>query len=113
VQDQTQKADTRLNISLDSISEFRVSTSVHTAAAGGAQVNVVSKTGTNEFRGTLYYSLRLLRNDKLDSRSPFDGSTIPPFRLNQFGAQLGGPVIKNKAFVFVNYEACARAWVRR
>jgi hypothetical protein len=104
VQEQTQKADTRLNISLDSISEFRVSTSVYTAetgAAGGAQVNVVSKTGTNEFRGTLY---DYLRNDKLDSRSPFDGSTIPPFRLNQFGAQLGGPVVKNKAFFFVNYE---------
>jgi hypothetical protein len=104
VQEQTQKAETRLNISLESISEFRVSTSVYTAengAAGGAQINVVSKSGSNQFHGTLY---DYLRNDKLDTRSPFDGSQIPPFRLNQFGAQLGGPVIRDKAFFFVNYE---------
>jgi hypothetical protein len=104
VQEQTQKAETRLSISLDSIAEFRVATSVYTAesgSAGGAQVNVVSKTGSNQFHGTLY---DYLRNDALDTRSPFDGAQIPPFRLNQFGAQLGGPVIKDKAFFFVNYE---------
>jgi hypothetical protein len=104
VQEQTQKQETRLNISLDSIAEFRVSTGVYTAesgAAGGAQINVVSKTGSNQFHGTLY---DYLRNDKLDTRSPFDSSQIPPFRLNQFGAQLGGPILKNKAFFFVNYE---------
>ena len=104
VQEQTQKAETRLNISLESISEFRVSTSVYTAengAAGGAQINVVSKSGSNQFHGTLY---DYLRNDKLDTRSPFDGSQIPPFRLNQFGGQLVGPVIRDKAFFFVNYE---------
>jgi Carboxypeptidase regulatory-like domain/TonB dependent receptor len=104
VQEQTQKADTRLNISLDSISEFRVSTTLYTAengAAGGAQVNVVSKSGSNDWHGTLY---DYLRNDKLDTRSPFDPSQIPAFRLNQFGAQLSGPVVKNKAFFFINYE---------
>jgi hypothetical protein len=104
VQEQTQKAETRLTISLESIAEFRVATSVYTAengAAGGAQVNVVSKTGSNQFHGTLF---DYLRNDVLDTRTPFDGSTIPPFRLNQFGAQLGGPVIKDKAFFFANYE---------
>jgi hypothetical protein len=104
IQEQTQKAETRLTISLESIAEFRVTTSVYTAesgAAGGAQVNVVSKTGTNQFHGTLF---DYLRNDVLDTRSPFDGSQIPPFRLNQFGAQLGGPVVKDKAFFFANYE---------
>ncbi len=104
VQEQTQKADTRLNISLDSIAEFRVSTAVYTAengAAGGAQINVVSKSGSNDWHGTAY---DYLRNDKLDTRSPFDPSQIPAFRLNQFGAQLGGPVVKNKAFFFLNYE---------
>lgn len=104
VQEQTQKADTRLNISTDAIDEFRVSSAVYTAesgAAGGAQINVVSKAGTNNFHGSLY---EFLRNDKLDARSPFDPSQIPPFRLNQFGAELGGPVVKNKAFFFVNYE---------
>src|SRR5215471_17840148 len=104
VQEQTQKADTRLNIALDSIAEFRVSTSNYTAetgAAGGAQINVVSKTGTNEFHGSTFYAVR---NDALDSRSPFDGSTIPPFTLHQFGASFGGPLIKDKAFFYVNYE---------
>src|SRR5882757_6662470 len=55
VQEQTQKAETRLSISLDSIAEFRVASSVYTAengSAGGAQVNVVSKTGTNGLHGT-------------------------------------------------------------
>src|SRR5450755_3119183 len=104
VQEQTQKADTRLNIALDSISEFRVSTANYTAesgAAGGAQINVVSKTGTNEFHGSTFYAVR---NDALDARSPFDGSTLPPFTLNQFGASFGGPVMKDKAFFYANYE---------
>lgn len=104
VQEQTQKADTRLNIALESIAEFRVSDAVYTAesgAAGGAQVNVVSKSGSNEFHGTTFYAVR---NDALDARSPFDGSTLPSFTLNQFGASFGGPVIRNKAFFFANYE---------
>jgi hypothetical protein len=104
VQEQTQKADTRLNIALDAISEFRVSTSNYTAesgAAGGAQVNVVSKSGTNENHGSAFYALR---NDALDARSPFDGSTLPPFTLHQFGGSFGGPVIKDKAFFYLNYE---------
>ena len=104
VQEQTQKADTRLNIALDAIAEFRVSTSNYTAetgAAGGAQVNVVSKTGTNEYHGSGFYALR---NDALDSRSPFDGSTLPPFTLHQSGASFGGPIMKNKAFFYLNFE---------
>src|SRR5215468_6125123 len=104
VQEQTQKADTRLNIALDAIAEFRVSTSNYTAetgAAGGANINVVSKTGTNEYHGSTFYAVR---NDALDARSPFDGSTIPPFTLHQFGASLGGPVVKDKAFFYANYE---------
>jgi len=104
VQEQTQKADARLNISLDSIAEFRVSTAVYTAeagSAGGAQVSVVSKSGTNDYHGSGFY---MLRNDHLDARSPFDGPTLPPFSLNQFGASFGGAIVKNKAFFFANYE---------
>jgi hypothetical protein len=104
IQEQTQKADTRLNIALDAISEFRVSTSNYTAetgAAGGAQVNVVSKTGTNDYHGSVFYAVR---NDALDARSPFDGPTIPPFTLHQFGGSFGGAIIKNKAFFYANYE---------
>jgi len=104
VQEQTQKADARLNIALDSIAEFRVSTAVYTAetgAAGGAQVSVVSKSGTNEYHGSTFY---LERNDHLDARSPFDPSTLPSFTLNQFGASFGGAIIKDKAFFYANYE---------
>src|SRR5215472_12892687 len=104
VQEQTQKAESRLNISLDSIAEFRVSTAAYTAesgAAGGPQVQVVSKTGTNQFHGGTLYALR---NDALDARSPFDGPTLPDFTLHQFGANLGGPIKKDKAFFFANYE---------
>ncbi|SPF34274.1 conserved exported hypothetical protein [Candidatus Sulfopaludibacter sp. SbA4] len=104
VQEQTQKADTRLNIALDSIAEFRVSTAVYTAesgAAGGAQINVVSKSGGNQYHGSTFYAVR---NDALDSRSPFDGSSIPPFTLNQFGASFGGAIVKDKAFFYANYE---------
>jgi hypothetical protein len=106
VQEQTQKADTRLNIALDSISEFRVSTGVYTAesgAAGGAQVNVISKSGTNSYHGSGFYALR---NDALDARSPFDDPTtgLPPFTLNQFGGNFGGPIKQNKAFFYFNYE---------
>jgi hypothetical protein len=106
VQEQTQKADTRLNIALDSISEFRVSTGVYTAesgAAGGAQINVVSKTGTNQYHGSTFYAVR---NDALDARSTFDDPTtgLPPFTLHQFGGSFGGAIVKEKAFFFANYE---------
>ncbi|MDR3701454.1 MAG: TonB-dependent receptor [Candidatus Sulfopaludibacter sp.] len=104
VQEQTQKADARLNIALDSIAEFRVSTAVYTAeagAAGGAQVSVVSKSGSNEYHGSTFYDLR---NDRLDARSPFDPATLPSFTLNQFGASFGGAIVKDKAFFYANYE---------
>ena len=104
VQEQTQKANARLNIALDAISEFRVSTSNYTAesgSAGGAQVNVVSKSGTNTLHGSAFYALR---NDALDSRSPFDGPTLPPFTLHQFGGSGGGAIEKDKAFYYLNYE---------
>ncbi len=104
VQEQTMKSDTRLAVAIDAISEFRVTTAVYTAesgAAGGAQINVISKTGTNYMHGSGFYAVR---NDALDSRSPFDGSTLPPFTLNQFGASLGGPIVKNKLFFFTNFE---------
>ena len=104
IQEQTQKAEPRLTISLDSIQEFRVSSAVYTAesgAAAGVQVNVVSKTGSNTFHGETF---EYLRNQIFDTRSPFDDSNIPPFRLNQFGTSFGGPIIKNKFFFFANYE---------
>ncbi|HEV8260155.1 MAG TPA: TonB-dependent receptor, partial [Burkholderiales bacterium] len=68
---------------------------------GGAEINVVSKSGTNQFHGSAF---EFLRNDKLNARSPFDPSQLPAFHLNQFGANVGGPIARNKTFFFANYE---------
>jgi Carboxypeptidase regulatory-like domain/TonB-dependent Receptor Plug Domain len=103
VKDPRQEANLRLNISLDSIEEFRVSSGLYNAESGngaGAQMNLVSKSGTNEFHGGLF---EFFRNDKLDARRPIDAGK-PPFRLNQFGGNIGGPIVKNKTFFFANYE---------
>src|SRR5271157_863868 len=107
VQEQSQKVGVRLAISLESIAEFRVSSSVYTADQGGAAgaiVSIVSKTGTNTLHGTAF---DFLRNNVFDARSPFD-TNIPPFRLNQFGASLGGPIQKDRTFFYTDYEGIRR-----
>ncbi len=104
VQEQAQKADVRLNISLDSIAEFRVSTSNYTAesgGAGGAQINIVSKTGTNKFHGSAF---EFVRNDMFDAKTYFNSDPLPPLRMNQFGGSVGGPIVKNRTFFYANYE---------
>jgi len=104
VKDPRQEGNLRLVISLDSIAEFRVSSAAYTAeggGGGGGLVNLVSKTGTNEFHGSAFW---FLRNNYFDARRPFDPSTVPPFRLNQYGANVGGPIAKNRLFFFANYE---------
>jgi hypothetical protein len=98
------------SLGVEAIAEFQALTATYGAQFGGngAVLNAVSKSGTNEFHGSVY---EFLRNNKLDARDYFDpssqpnGSRNPPFRRNQFGASLGGPVRKDKAFFFVNYEA--------
>ena len=103
VKDPRQEAALRLVISTDTIAEFRVNSTLYSAESGsgaGAQVNIVSKSGTNEFHGSIF---EFFRNDKLDSRNPFDTSK-QPFRLNQFGGSIGGPIIRNRTFFFANYE---------
>ncbi|MBA4182088.1 MAG: hypothetical protein C0506_15995, partial [Anaerolinea sp.] len=105
IKDPRQEGNMRLVISTDSIAEFRVNSLPFTAESGiggGAQVNLVSKTGTNEFHGSVF---EFFRNSALDARRPFDGREPPPLRLNQFGGSLGGPVVKNKTFFFANYES--------
>lgn len=67
----------------------------------GAQIDMVSKAGSNDLHASVF---EFLRNDKFDSRSPFDGSTLPPFRLNQFGASLGGRIVKDRTFFFMTSE---------
>lgn len=103
VKDPRQEANLRLNISLDSIAEFRVSSGLYNAESGngaGAQMNLVSKSGTNELHGGVF---EYFRNDKLDARRPIDAAR-PPFRLNQFGGNVGGRIIKDRTFYFANYE---------
>lgn len=104
VKDPRQETGIRLIISMDSISEFRVSSMLYSAESGsgaGGQVQLISRGGTNQFRGTLY---NYLRNDLFDARVFVDPEDLPPFRLNQFGGNLGGPLVKDRTFFFFNYE---------
>lgn len=93
-----------LTPSVDSIQEFRVETSNYSAEFGrssGAQINVVSKSGTNQFHGSAY---EFLRNSALDARPFNNPGALPAFRFNQFGATLGGRVRKDSTFFFANFE---------
>ena len=104
IQNQAQKGTFRLQFSTEAVAEFRADAGVYTAEKGGTQggqVDVVSRSGTNEFHGSLF---EYLRNDVFDARGPFDGPSLPPFRLNQFGGSFGGPIRKDKDFFFVTYE---------
>jgi hypothetical protein len=90
-------------LGVDAISEFQTLTNTYSAQFGGngAVINAVTKSGTNAFHGSAY---EFLRNSDLDARNFFDPRTIPSFRRNQFGGTVGGPIKKDKAFFFVNYE---------
>ena len=92
--------------SVDAIQEFKIQTSNFSAEFGrsaGAVVNVAVKVGTNEFHGTAF---EFVRNSALDAKNFFASAAdpIPPFKQNQFGATLGGPVVKDKVFFFSSYE---------
>jgi len=88
---------------VDSLAEFQLLTNTYSAQYGGngGVLNAVSKAGTNELHGSAY---EFLRNSAIQTRNYFDPAQKPPFRRNQFGFSLGGPIKKNKAFFFVNYE---------
>src|SRR6266568_2158990 len=92
--------------SIDALQEFKIQKSIYSAEFGGkssANVNAVTKSGTNRYHGTV---LEFLRNDIFDTRNYFDSpnKAKPPLRLNQYGGSLGGPVLKNRVFFFTNYE---------
>ena len=94
------------NPSTDAIREFRVvenSYSTEQGMVSGAQVNIVTRSGSNRFQGTLY---EYLRNSAFDAKNFFDDPArpIPPYRQNQFGGSLGGPVRRDQTFFFTNYE---------
>jgi outer membrane receptor protein involved in Fe transport len=92
------------NLGVDAVQEFSVITSNQSAEYGrtaGGVVNAITRSGTNQFHGSVY---EFLRNSALDARNFFDGPTIPPFKRNQFGADAGGPILKNRVFIFGDYE---------
>src|SRR5579875_1624600 len=94
---------TGTSLGIDSIAEFQTLTGTFGAQYGGngAAITAVTKSGTNDFHGSAY---EFLRNSDLDSRGFFDAGSPPPFRRNQFGGTLGGPIKKDKLFFFANYE---------
>jgi hypothetical protein len=92
------------SLGMDAIQEFSILTNTYSAEFGGtgAAINAVTKSGTNALHGSAY---EYLRNSALDAMNYFDvPGTKPSFKRNQFGGTLGGPIKKDKAFFFVNYE---------
>jgi len=96
-----------VSLGVDAIQEFSVLTGNYSAEYGrtsGGVVNAISKSGTNAFHGDVY---EFLRNDKLDANDFFSNASHqpkPPYKRNQFGAAAGGPIRKDRTFIFGDYE---------
>ncbi len=91
-------------LGVDAVREFSVVSDSYGAEYGkrsGAQVNIVTASGTNAIHGSAY---EFIRNSALDARNFFDFAKIPEFQRNEFGGSLGSPIKKDKSFIFVNYE---------
>jgi hypothetical protein len=92
----------------DSVQEFKVQTGSYSAemgGAGGGQINIVTRTGSNAFHGTAY---EFLRNDALDARTFNEMDSATHLVRNNFGGSFSGPIIRNKTFFFFNYEGLRR-----
>ena len=89
----------------DAVSEFNILKTNYSPEFGGKSggvINVITKSGTNGFHGSAY---EFIRNNIFDAKNFFTPANLsPPFRENQFGATLGGPIVRNKTFFFVNYD---------
>ena len=102
---------TNLTPNTESVEEVRVVANNFSAVDGrstGAQVQVITKAGTNQFRGSGSY---YFQNDKLSARNVFETS-VPKFDKNQFGYSLGGPIVKNQLFFFTSYEGLRQEGAR-
>jgi hypothetical protein len=91
-------------LGVDAVREFNVQRDSYGAEFGkrpGGQVVIVTQSGTNQWHGTAF---EFLRNNALDAPNFFDQGSAPPFQRNQFGGSMGGPVQKDKTFLFGNYE---------
>ena len=106
----------RLQQSMEAVQEFRVDSSNYPAELGtgtGGQISFVTKSGGNNFHGSLF---EYVRNDFFDARNYFNRrsatstTNTPKFRLNQFGGSVGGPIIKDKLFVAAVYEGLRQVW---
>src|SRR5690348_2135661 len=89
----------------DALQEFRVQTNAYAAEVGrtaGGVINLITKSGTNAVHGSLF---EFFRNEKLDAKNYFAGAVNPPYKQNQFGGSVGGPIKKDKTFFFADYEA--------
>jgi hypothetical protein len=95
---------TNVMLGVEAVKEFKVE-AIDVGPEYGEQsagvVNVLFKSGTNQFHGSGY---EFYRNNAFDARNYFDGPTTPPLHRNQFGGSLGGPILKDRAFFFINYE---------
>ena len=109
---QPQQPYVRLAIPIDTIDEFRVDSMLSTpevGATGGPQLAVTSTSGTNQFHGNAF---EYFRNNVFDASQPVPFTTTPqpPFHLNQFGASIGGPIVRDKTFFFLAYEGYRQDW---
>jgi len=97
-------------LGVDAVREFNVVSDTYGASYGkrdGAQVSIVTTSGTNQLHGSAF---EFVRNSDLDARNYFDQATIPEFQRNQFGGSLGGPIKTDKQFLFGNYEGFRQNW---
>jgi hypothetical protein len=109
---QPQQPYVRLSIPLDTIEEFRIDSMLapaEAAATGGPQLAITSPSGTNRWHGNAF---EYLRNNYFDAQQPVPVTTAPqpPFHLNQFGASVGGPMVRDKTFFFLAYEGYRQNW---
>jgi hypothetical protein len=91
-------------LGVDAVREFNVLRDSYGAEYGkrpGGQVTIVTQSGSNQLHGSVF---EFLRNNHLDAPNFFDQGSAPPFKRNQFGGSMGGPIAKHKTFVFANYE---------
>jgi hypothetical protein len=97
-------------LGVDAVREFNVASDTYGASYGkrdGAQVSIVTTSGTNLLHGSAF---EFLRNSALDARNYFDQGSIPEFQRNQFGGSLGGPIKRDKLFLFGNCEGFRQNW---
>lgn len=108
---QPQQPYVRLAVPLDTIEEFRIDAMMATAESGGTggpQLALTSPSGTNRWHGNAF---EYLRNNIFDARQPVPMSASqPPFHLNQYGASLGGPILRDRTFFFLSYEGYRQRW---